>query len=79
MGDIWGVSYIFWPELATIHYAKIVKSEIEKTVSMVLKEDNPPVSGLGAQLTFNTKGSITFTIHSSQTNYHRHPVGENQQ
>jgi hypothetical protein len=33
---------IFWPDLATIHYAKKVKSEIEKEVSLVLKDENPP-------------------------------------
>jgi transposase len=35
-------SVIFWPDLATIHYAKIVKTEIQKNMSLVLKEDNPP-------------------------------------
>lgn len=33
---------IFWPDLATIHYAKTVKEEIEKNVTLVLKDENPP-------------------------------------
>lgn len=33
---------IFWPDLATIHYANIVKSEIEKNLSLVLTDENPP-------------------------------------
>jgi transposase len=33
---------VFWPDLATIHYANIVKNEIEEKVSLVLKEQNPP-------------------------------------
>ena len=35
-------SLIFWADLAMIHKAKIVRAEIEKNVSLVLKDENPP-------------------------------------
>ena len=33
---------VFWPDLSTIHYAKKVKTEIEKNMSLVQKIKNPP-------------------------------------
>lgn len=33
---------IFWPDLATIHYANNVKCEIPKNLNLVLKDENPP-------------------------------------
>ena len=33
---------VFWPDLSTIHYAKKVKTEIEKNMTLVQKINNPP-------------------------------------
>ena len=33
---------VFWPDISTIHYAKKVKTEIEKNMSLVQKIENPP-------------------------------------
>jgi len=37
------IQYLFWPDLASSHYAKIVTEHFEaEGINYVLKKDNPP-------------------------------------